>query len=334
MSQRALVDAYDAVLLDLDGVVYAGTRAVPHAAEVLGELRRRQVPLAFVTNNASRTPEAVATLLKAVGVEASPAEVATSAQAAARLLSATHPAGAPVLVIGGEGLVEAVRGVGLRPVTSADQEPVAVVQGYHPDVGWRSLAEASVAVRAGAQWIATNTDLTIPSDRGVLPGNGTLVNAVAAATGREPDAVAGKPARPLHDEAVLRTGGTRPIVVGDRLDTDIEGAQAVGVDSLLVLTGVTSPAELVALRGARPTYVAADLRGLLAPQSPVVVTEGASECGGWAVRARGARLSVEGAGEPVDALRAVLALSWALVDSGDTPALSPPPELAGWWRGG
>ena len=324
---RALRDEYDALLLDLDGVVYAGGDAIAHAVEALDEARRAGLHLAFVTNNASRTPEAVADLLCSLGVKADAAEVATSAQAAARVL-ADLPPGSPVLVAGGLGLWAAVESAGLRAVSTADAGPVAVVQGYGPDIGWRELAEVTVAVRAGARWVATNLDTTIPSERGILPGNGTLVAAVASALGRGPDVVAGKPARPLHDEAVARSGAARPLVVGDRLDTDIEGANAVGADSLLVLTGVSRPAELVtAAREQRPTYVGADLRALGEPGRVAAAASGV----GWTTSVHDDRITLEGAGDPIEALRAVLALSWPLVDNGRRPIVEVPAALADWW---
>lgn len=329
-SGSALRDEYDALLLDLDGVVYAGGVAIAHAVDALGEARSAGLRLAFVTNNASRTPEAVADLLCSLGVAAEASEVATSAQAAARVL-ADLPSGSPVLVAGGPGLWAAVESAGLRPVSSAAGKPAAVVQGYGPDVGWRELAEVTVAARAGARWVATNLDTTIPSERGILPGNGTLVSAVATALGRGPDVVAGKPARPLHDEAVARTGAARPLVVGDRLDTDIEGANAVGADSLLVLTGVARPAHLVAaLPAQRPTYVGADLRAL---GEPARVAAAAPEVG-WTASADGERITLDGAGDPVEALRAVLALSWPIVDNGGGPTVEVPAALADWWVSG
>ncbi len=280
-SEEALAVAYDTALLDLDGVVYVGPRAVPGAAASLSAARERGMRLAFVTNNASRTPEAVAAHLAQIGVPAEPADVVTSAQAAARLIAAQAPAGAAVLVVGGEGLEVALREHDLRPVRSADDDPVAVAQGYAPEVGWRALAEAAFAVGRGVPWVATNADMTIPTARGIAPGNGTLVAAVRAATGATP-AVAGKPQVPLHQEAMLRTGARRPLVVGDRLDTDIEGANNGGADSLLVLTGVTSPAELLdAEPRLRPSYLAEDLRGLLTPHPPVHRHGAAFSCGAW-----------------------------------------------------
>jgi len=250
--------------------------------------------------------------------------VITSAQAAARVVAGKVPAGAAVLVIGGEGLVEAVRERGLRPVRSLDDDPAAVVQGYDPTVGWAQLAEASYAVAKGLPWVASNTDMTIPTARGTAPGNGTLVAAVRTATGVEPE-VAGKPLPPMHRETVIRTGAKRPLVVGDRLDTDIEGAFNGGVDSLLVFTGVSRPEELPeAPAKYRPTYVAADLRGLLRVQPELVAGEdGSYACGGWTATVAGGALDLGSArgDDPYDGLRALCAAAWAAADAegGTTP---------------
>jgi glycerol 3-phosphatase-2 len=263
VSGAALVDAYDLVILDLDGVVYLGTEPVPGAARAIARLHERGTAVAYVTNNASRAPEAVVELLGAVGVPATVDEVTTSAQVAAELLAERLPGGSAVLVVGAAALADEVRGVGLRPVASADDAPGAVVQGYAPELGWAQLAEATVAVRAGAFWLATNLDRTLPSPRGALPGNGALVAAVATALGRRPDLVVGKPEPTLFAQAAKRHGARRPLVVGDRLDTDIEGAHRAGMDSLLVLTGVSTEADVNGVPDdARPTHVAADLDGL------------------------------------------------------------------------
>ncbi|MFC1401312.1 MULTISPECIES: HAD-IIA family hydrolase [Streptacidiphilus] len=326
MSEHAdqpLYRAYDTALLDLDGVVYAGPRAIDHAVESLAEARAAGMRLAYVTNNASRTPKAVAEHLTELGVAAEPEDVITSAQAAARVVAGKVPAGAAVLVVGGEGLLEAVREHGLRPVRSLDDDPAAVVQGYDATVGWQQLAEASYAVASGLPWVASNTDLTIPTARGTAPGNGTLVAAVRTATGVEPE-VAGKPLPPMHRETVIRTGAKRPLVVGDRLDTDIEGAYNGGVDSLLVFTGVSRPEELPeAPAKYRPTYLAADLRGLLRVQPALSAGDGGSyRCGGWTVELRdGALVLAERGEDSYDGLRALCAAAWAAADApgGSTP---------------
>jgi HAD superfamily hydrolase (TIGR01450 family) len=261
-----LCRTYDVALLDLDGVVYRGDEPVPYAAEAVAAARAAGMRMAFVTNNASRTPAAVVARLAAAGVPATEHEVVTAAQATATLLGTLVPPGARVLVTGGDGLRQAVAEAGFAVVPDAAAAPVAVVQGYAPTLAYADLAEAALAVRAGAVWVASNLDATIPTARGELPGNGALVALVATATGRRPDAVAGKPEPALHEEAVRRSGARRPLVVGDRLDTDVAGANRVGCDSLLVLTGVTDAALLRdAPPERRPTYVGADLRALLAP---------------------------------------------------------------------
>lgn len=313
---RPLVERFDVALLDLDGVVYVGTDPVPGVADAITAVRRRGMRVTFVTNNASRSPADVAKLLGSVGVDAVAADVVTAAQAGARVLAERLPRGAAVLIVGGDALRDEVEAVGLTPVHSADDHPAGVIQGYHPSVGYRDLAEATVAVRAGAVWIVTNGDLTIPSARGILPGNGALVQVVRTATGTPP-VVTGKPEPALHQESVRRSGARRPIVVGDRLDTDIEGAARAGCPSLLVLSGVTTPSELLAAdAGHRPTYLAENVSGLLhAHRHPDRRDGGWRLCGWFAAEEDDAlTLSWHGtAAQPdrLDALRVLCAASWA-----------------------
>lgn len=312
-SDRPLADVFDVALLDLDGVVYVGPAAVAGAAEALAAARIRGMRLAFVTNNAARTPHDVAAQLARLGVPADPADVITSSQAAAHYLAERLPSGARVLVVGTDGLIEALRERGLSPVHSADDEPVAVVQGYSPDTDWRMLAEGAVAIRRGLLWVATNVDATLPSPRGPLPGNGSLVAALRVATGASPT-VTGKPQPTMHRESVERSAARNPIVVGDRLDTDIEGAAAVGCPSLLVLSGVTTPAALLAAAPAgRPDFVSADLDGLLGPHPQPRLVGDEMRCGAWSVTSEVAGLTlraVSGVGDPLDALRALCVASW------------------------
>ncbi len=309
-SQEPLDTAYDVAMLDLDGTVYLGGVAIPGAAEALRKADAAGMRLAYVTNNAFRTPAAIAELLTSMGVPATQEDVVTSAQAAARLLAERLPPGAPVLVVGGSGLRMALRERGLRPVSTAIDKPQAVVQGYAPDVDYSMLAEGGLAVAAGALFVASNADRTLPSRRGRQPGNGALLAVIATATGVQP-LVAGKPEPPLHNESVLRTGARHPLVVGDRLDTDIEAAHRVGADSLLVLTGVTGPAEAVlAPPSQRPTYLAEDLAGLLEPHPSITEKDGAFGCGGWTARLDGDRLKLTGDGERIDGLRALCAAAW------------------------
>jgi HAD superfamily hydrolase (TIGR01457 family) len=320
-SAEPLARRYDAALLDLDGVVYVGDHAVPHAADALTAARAAGMALAFVTNNAARTPAAVAAQLTAIGVPARADEVVTSAMAAAHQLTDLVPPPARVLVVGGDGLRAAVTEAGYVAVNTEDDDPAAVVQGYGPDVSWRDLAAASVAVRRGLPWLATNLDLTLPSPRGQLPGNGALVAVVAATTGRTP-MVAGKPELPLHHEAVRRSGAQHPLVVGDRLDSDIEGAVRAGCDSLLVLTGVTDVHQLLAApQRQRPTYISNDLGGLLSPHPDVTVAGSAVTCGGWHADRGDQEVTLRRAGDAggdgLDALRALVTAAWL----GDTTNL-------------
>lgn len=333
-----LWDTYDVALLDLDGVVYLGEEVVESAPPALARARAAGMRLAFTTNNASRTPEQVAHRLTAMGVDAAPDDVVTSAQAAARLLADRLPRGAAVLVVGAEGLRRAVTDVGLRIVEGADGA-LAVVQGYHPEVCYAELAEATLAVGRGALWVGSNGDTTMPTPRGPLPGNGALLAVVATATGRSP-LLAGKPALPLHAEAVRRTSAVRPLVVGDRLDTDVLGAVDAGADSLLVLTGVVDAAGLLsAVPGRRPSYLAADLTGLgrsqrgtaLGVRDSVVCaletgSDGVVDAHGWswACNASGVTLLRRPEPHPDDEVRSLRVLAravWAARDEGAEPDL-------------
>lgn len=267
-----LRDRYGALLLDLDGTLYRGPVVVEGAPEALaGGAGQR---LVYVTNNASRGPGAVAAHLAELGYPATTNDVVTSAQAAARLLAERLAPGADVLVVGTDDLVAEVDAVGLRPVRRFNGvAPAAVVQGHSPETAWPDLAEAAYALRADALWVAANTDRTLPNERGLAPGNGSMVAALRAASDREP-LVAGKPYAPLLEDALTRAGTREALVVGDRLDTDIEGAWRVGLDSLLVLTGVSTLEELATAPDERiPTYVADSLDALNHP--PADDAEGA-----------------------------------------------------------
>ncbi len=262
-----LLDRYDGLIVDADGVIYRGPRAVPHAIETL-RAAEQFVPWCVLTNNAALPPSAVAERIAALDLPMSATNVVTSPQGAvAYLLEHGVPAGSPILVVGGPGIDEAVRGAALTPVRDGSVKPVAVIQGFGPDVGWRELAEAGYAIAQGALWVATNLDASIPTERGLAPGNGALVGVVRQAVGKDPDAVTGKPQPLLFQLAAKRLGARRPLVIGDRVDTDIRGANRAGMDSLLVLTGISERDELADLAEAdpemRPTYIAEDLRALL-----------------------------------------------------------------------
>ncbi len=311
-----LSSRYDAVLLDLDGTIYRGGEALPGAVDAVTALRRSGVAVAFLTNNASRSPDQVAEHLVDLGVHAKAQDVVTSAQAAAAVLTDRLSPGDRVLVVGTEALAGEIADAGLCPVCAAGDDPVAVVQGHSPDTGWRQLAQACLAIRAGALWVACNLDPTLPTEQGELPGNGSMVAALRAATNREP-VVAGKPGRPFMDTSVARVAARHPLVVGDRLDTDIEAAAAASLDSLLVLSGVTDPATLLAAPpGQRPTYLAAGLESLAEEPESVRIGDRAA----WTCEVVDGELVLRGDGgdaaDPLDALRALCAQRWR---DGDGP---------------
>lgn len=319
-SKRELAREFDAALLDLDGVVYRAHEAVPGAVESLCAAVDVGMRLAYLTNNASRPSSEVVQHLTELGLPGVvDADVVTSAQAIARVVSDSVPAGAQVLVIGGRGLREPLESFGLDCITQIDEAtgPIAaVVQGYFPEVAWKDLAEASYAIADGIPWFVSNTDMTIPTARGIAPGNGSLVQAVRNATGVEPK-VAGKPYAPLFEETFARMRPSKPLMIGDRLDTDILGANNVGVASLAVLTGVSSLQE-IALASAeqRPNFVSADLHGLHEVHLPVDLARGDSaRCGLAVVELEGNQISVRESGSTNEILRATLALAWDCVDS-------------------
>lgn len=311
------LDGVDTVLADLDGVVYAGAHALPHAVESLnraGETRR----LGYITNNASRRDATVAEHLRELGLtRTTPEDVVTSPQAAMRLLRERVAPGATVLVVGGDGLVFELEKAGYAVTRSADDAPSAVLQGFAPDVGWAHLAEAAYALatpedEGGIPWIATNTDWTIPQARGIAPGNGTLVSAVHTAVGRLA-IVAGKPERPIFDEAVDRFAARHPLFIGDRLDTDIAGAQSAGIASVLVLTGIDRPKHVLAApTTSRPTFIVGDLRELHEPYPATLVSGDVTRVGEAAVRIDGPDVHIVSAGDrPIDLVRAGAAAIWA-----------------------
>ena len=325
-TDQPLSELYDVLLLDLDGVVYIGPDAVPGAAEALKTARAAGMGARFVTNNASRPAPVVAAHLRELGVDCTDQEVVTSAQTAAGLLAGRFGKSARILVVGGEGLYWALDQENLIGVGTVEDDPVAVVQGFGPDVGWRLLAEGARAVRKGLPWIATNTDLTVPTQYGPAPGNGTLVAAISSATGVLPE-VAGKPQPPLFLDAVRRAGARRPLVVGDRLDTDLEGARAAGLDGLAVLTGVTTGADLItAVPKLRPHLIGRDLTTLMEAHPRPEPRDGAWRCRDSVVMVEQGQLEVHEPGhDPLDLLRAGCAASWSAMDQ-RPDAVAPSPE--------
>jgi HAD superfamily hydrolase (TIGR01450 family) len=307
---KSIAQEYDCLLIDLDGTVFRGRQPTEGAVQSLGEVASRKL---FVTNNASRSADEVAAHLRELGFTATSEDVVTSAQSAAHLLAGQLSPGSPVLIVGTEALANEIDAAGLRSVRRYDDNPVAVVQGLSMTIGWPDLAEAALAIRAGAVWVAANVDPTLPTERGLLPGNGSMVAALRTATGAEPQ-VAGKPGPQLMADAVARGDFRAPLVIGDRLDTDIEGANAAGLPSLMVLSGVSSARDAVYAEPVRrPTYIGHDLRCLhqdgkllaIAPQP------------GWQVDVDGhaVRVSTNGEGQNEDELSIVRAVASAVWDA-------------------
>lgn len=313
-----LVDAYDAALFDLDGVIYLGPNVIDGVPEALSELRSTGVHVGFVTNNAARTPSTVAAHLEDLGITASTTDVVNSTQATVRMLQADLPAGTRILVVGTDALADQLREGGFEPVRSLEDDPVAVVQGYHPALEWHQLELGALAIQNGAHWYATNPDMTRPTERGILPGCGAQVAVVRACVDVDPK-VAGKPFRPLLDETVLRLGADHPIFVGDRLDTDIMGANTVGMDSLFVFTGAHGKKDLLHAEPiARPTHVGWDVAALLHPAHVVEVLDngGRIRCGAQVIQLKDDEASLltwpADVHDQLDALRALLHAVWEL----------------------
>jgi len=328
-SDVPLAEAHDLALVDLDGVAYRGHLPIEHAAESLTAARSAGLRLVFVTNNASREPEEVAGQLTGLDIPTRADEVLTAAQACAALLRTRLAPGARVLVIGGAGLRTAVTAAGLTVVGSADDAPDAVAQGYAPGLAWEDLAEAAYAVAGGAWHVASNLDLSLPTARGFAPGNGALVGAVAAATGVRPDS-AGKPSPTMYRMAVERAGAERPLVIGDRLDTDLAGARSGGYPGLHVLTGVSSARDAaLAEPGLRPDYLGGDLRALLeAHPRPERSAEGWWTCAGRAARVVDGALELDRTGpHGIDVVRAACAAVWDAADAGTPVDPATVPEL-------
>lgn len=289
---------FDALLLDLDGVVYIGDRDVPHAATAIRAARRAGSAVAYVTNNASRTPADIAAHLVTFGLDAGPGDVVTSAQAGAHLMQSFVPPGSPVLAVGGDGVAHALSERGFTPVRDRGAAPAAVMQGFGRAITWEHLAQAAYVLADGVPWIATNRDLTVPTPGGIAPGNGSFVRLLAGVVGREPDAVAGKPESPLVLESIERVAARSPLMVGDRLDTDIEAGHRADIPALLVLTGVTDARTLLtAAPQHRPHLLSVDLRGLQ-DQHPGVDWDGAiARCEAAAATVHNGELSVRGPAE-------------------------------------
>lgn len=303
---------YDTLLADLDGVVYEGGRAIAGAPEAISRLKASGVSIGYVTNNSSRTPEAIAAQLAGFGVTSLPDEIIGSGRTGVELLATLIEPGSKVLVVGGEGLRKRVLEGGFALALDSSDEPAAVIQGFAPDVSWSHLAEAAFAIQKGAKWVATNSDWTLPQEKGLAPGNGTLVSAVHTAVGQLP-IVAGKPEPAIFETAIKHFGAKSPLFVGDRIDTDITGANRAGMASALVLTGVSTRKEVlgVAAEG-RPRFILGSMLDLLSNYEEPKKTLNGFKCGKALVELLSNRVVVS-KGDPtsLEALKAACAVIYA-----------------------
>ena len=306
-----LASKYDSLLLDLDGVVYQGSEAIVNAVESINRAANLGIQVGYLTNNSSRRAETIAEQLIGFGIQATAEQIVGSASAGVMLLAKKIPLGAKVLVVGGDGLKHAVQEQGFQVVDHASHSPAAVIQGFSPDVSWRELAQASFAIQGGAIWIATNQDWTVPVEQGIAPGNGTLVGAVHTAVGILPE-IAGKPFKPIFDQALFQLGIKNPLMVGDRLDTDIRGANGSGMDSAVVMTGIVTRKELLAAgKEDRPKFILQDLTGLFDSYQQPKTTKRGAKSGDSTVELLGDRVViVSGNPESLDTLKAACHVIW------------------------
>lgn len=304
----SLIDQHDALLLDLDGTVWEGGRAIDGAVEFINSC---ELPAIYVTNNASRAPQVVAEKLASIALKATPADVLTSAQAAVTLAGEHISPGAKVLVIGADSFRELVREGGYTVVSSADDNPAAVLQGFDPSVGWAQLTEGALAIRQGAVYIASNLDTSLPTERGLAVGNGSLVAAVNSATGVEPVS-AGKPEPAMFVQAAHRIGSRIPLVVGDRLDTDIAGGKAAAMSTFHVLTGVSHEIALLeADVEHRPDYIGESLSDISVSSNQLRP----GPQGGFTARVDGLDLLIDNGdagATSIQALRTALQVAWSM----------------------
>lgn len=300
---------YQGLMVDLDGTVFEGNRPVDGAKEGLADHQ-----IAYITNNASRSPQQVAEHLTELGFPTSPNQVMTSAMAACLMARSVldNSEGVPpkVFVIGADSFKQLAREAGLVVVDSADDNPAVVLHGHSPDNNWARLSEGALAIQRGARYIASNLDSTLPTERGFMVGNGSMVAAVTNATGVVPDAP-GKPQPTMFEACMPQFEGRDVLVIGDRLNTDIAGGNNAGLPTLCTVTGVSTHRDvLAAAPGERPTYIAANMRDHLPGWSATLRESGGAEI-----------LVTAGEEGPTnvmaaEALAAVAPIVWQQVDAG------------------
>lgn len=315
----------DCVLFDLDGVVYHGPDPISGAVEGINSLRDQSIPVNYVTNNATRTAEVVAEHISTLGISTTPAEVTTSAQVLAGQLAAKFGAGAPIYLVGTTGLATALESQGLRVTHTLDDDPVAIAQGLDPDITYQTIVRACEVITSGIEWWATNPDYSMVGPRSRVPGNGAFIDMLSRLTGAHPTVV-GKPSPHMMEFAAQRIGAQRPLMVGDRLDTDIEGGNSAGFETALVLTGVHDIHDALRARpGLRPTYILPSLRGLpkliagSCQSTSRPTAEGTHGSGDWRIVDGELRLDVAAQVESSD-VQDALRLAWEAMDRGDDVA--------------
>lgn len=303
----SILTTHDSLLLDLDGTVWEGGQVLQCVVDVINSCG---IPAVYVTNNASRSPHTVADMLGQIGLDTDAKHVVTSAQAAVRMAREDLPAGSKVLIIGADSFRTLARDAGFEVVSSADEKPAAVLQGMDKSVGWEQLSEGAIAINQGAKFYASNLDTQLPTERGLAVGNGSLVAAITSTTGVEPKS-AGKPEPAMFTQAAKLVGSTKPLAVGDRLDTDIAGGNTAAMDTFHVLTGVSRELELIeAPAELRPNFVGAGFHEL--SLSEAQARPGAQ--GGFMARYDGYDIVLQGGNEKstsIEALRTVLEVAWA-----------------------
>ncbi|MCK7674613.1 HAD-IIA family hydrolase [Corynebacterium pygosceleis] len=321
---------YDALLLDLDGTIYQGGAAIPGAVSAVGG---SGLPAVYVTNNASRAPRDVAEQLNDLGLETTPDQVMTSALAAIQLAQERVPSGSTVLVLGTDSFRELALDAGFTVTDTADDRPAAVLHGHNPETGWRQLSEAALAIREGALYLASNLDTTLPKERGLHVGNGSMVAAVVSATGVTPIS-AGKPEPAMFHSAAGTLGCRAPLAVGDRLDTDIAGGVAAGMDTLCVLTGVSGHHDVLrAPQAQRPTLISDTLD--VFDRETDTLRPGPR--GGFTATLDGGILRIDGGtpdSTPVQALLTAVDVAWTSgvrVDEVDGVSADARRVLGQWW---
>jgi HAD superfamily hydrolase (TIGR01450 family) len=263
MSLSPLLAAYDHVLLDLDGCVWVSDELTPGAREALAELRAAGKTITFVTNDAARAPEEYVRKLWSLGLQAALKEIVTVGSAIQYLL-AERAGSVSAFVIGSPAIHRHVADSGQRVVNGTPRAPSAelVVVAAHERLTYDELRIATQAVLAGAEMLAAGRDRTYPTADGPWPGTGMVIAGLEYATEREARSV-GKPDRLIFQTALDRLGPGRALMVGDRLDSDLAGAAAAGLDGAIVLTGAATRAEAEAATEPAPVAIAPTLHALV-----------------------------------------------------------------------